>query len=258
MAAAVCFSGSDGQGRWTGLTITPDELNGAMETSRERALDLSHAEATSERLRGLAETGLQSAFVEAFLDEAGPGTDDLQPWQVGEAVAEVVLEAERGARFPWNMRRDERVPRASLPGADLVGFIVEGADVYLLFGEVKSSSDGDSPPNVLYGKSGMIRQLENVVGNAKVCRHLIDWLSARCVEGESAVMFDAALARWVRSQGADIRTVGCLMRDLEPRASDVEGRARSLGPKMVAPGYTELIACYLPIPMSEWVSLVAA
>jgi hypothetical protein len=256
--ADISYAGTDGQSRWTGFTISTDELDGAMDAIRERALDLSHATETADKLRGLAETGLQAEFVEKFLTDAGSGVEDLKAWQVGEAIAEVLLETHRGARFPWNMRRDERVPRASLPGADLVGFVVDSDQVYLLFGEVKSSTDADSPPNVLYGKSGMVRQLEGIVDQAKVRKHLIEWLSARCAEGEVAVLFDAALTRWVVSQGADIRIIGCLMRDLEPRSTDLEGRARALGGRLTAPALVELIACYLPIPMPEWIRLVGA
>ena len=43
--------------------------------------------------------------------------------------------------WPWNTVRNRRTPRASLPGADLVGFYRENDTVLLLFGEVKTSSD---------------------------------------------------------------------------------------------------------------------
>ena len=38
-------------------------------------------------------------------------------------------------KFPWNSDRDKRTPKASLPGADLVGFIENGDEVVLVLGE---------------------------------------------------------------------------------------------------------------------------
>ena len=72
-------------------------------------------------------------------------------WTVGEALAECILadDETREICWPWNFVRDRRTPRASLPGADLVGFCKEGGSVFLLFGEVKASSDKSTPPNVM-------------------------------------------------------------------------------------------------------------
>ena len=38
-------------------------------------------------------------------------------------------------KFPWNSDRDKRTPKASLSGADLVGFIENGDEVVLVLGE---------------------------------------------------------------------------------------------------------------------------
>jgi hypothetical protein len=53
------------------------------------------------------------------------------------------------------------VPKASLPGADLVGLIALGADdAVLAIGEVKTFEDVDTHPGVMSGRSGMAHQLE--------------------------------------------------------------------------------------------------
>ncbi|NCC61037.1 MAG: hypothetical protein EOM12_08860 [Verrucomicrobiae bacterium] len=56
-----------------------------------------------------------------------------------EALAEAWLEKEHKVIWPWNMERDKRNANASLPGADLVGFVENGSEIRLILGEVKSS-----------------------------------------------------------------------------------------------------------------------
>ena len=100
-------------------------------------------------MRGLATTGMNTEFVERLLN-AVPGPKN---WEIGEALAECMLAAGPRCeiRWPWHSVRDCRTPRASLPGADLVGFCRKGEVVLLLFGEVKTSQDESSPPRVMYG-----------------------------------------------------------------------------------------------------------
>ena len=98
----------------------------------------------ADELRGLSLTGMAAEFVEDLL-RAVP---EDKPWAVGEALAECVV-ADGEAReicWPWNLVRDLRTPRASLPGADLVGFCKDGEAALLLFGEVKTSCDANTPP----------------------------------------------------------------------------------------------------------------
>lgn len=147
----------------------------------ERALDLAYEHDVAGRLRDLASTGASAEWLTGFLEDAV--SHEVVPWQVGEAIAEVILEKDHSVTFPWNTRRDERNPRASLQGADLVGISNEPLGNRLVFGEVKSSSDVTSPPGVVSGKSGMDRQLERLIDDAKLHFALIKWLVAR-TEGE--------------------------------------------------------------------------
>ena len=95
-------------------------------------------------MRGLATTGMATQYVERMLN----AMFEPEAWEVGEALAECALrdDSDRQIHWPWNTVRDRRTPRASLPGADLVGFCCEDGNVALLFGEVKTSSDTNSPP----------------------------------------------------------------------------------------------------------------
>ena len=60
------------------------------------------------------------------------------------------------------MERDKRTPKASLPGADLVDFVSHNGETRLVLGEVKCSSDRNTPPNVMIGRHGMTKQLETL------------------------------------------------------------------------------------------------
>lgn len=222
----------------------------------ERALDLAFESRIAERLQDLASTGASAEWLTGFLEDAV--SHEVLPWQVGEAIAEAVLEKDHDVILPWNTRRDERNPRASLPGADIVGISVEPEGCRFVFGEVKSSSDTSSPPAVLTGKSGMIQQLERLIDDEKLRFSLIKWLLARVSDEETAASFDEALSAFVLSTGAAVRLVGMLVRRSSPSEDDVSARGRALGERVSAPGSVELHALYMPRPMAEWTEWVAA
>ncbi len=221
----------------------------------ERALDLAFESDVAEKLQDLALTGASAEWLTEFLEDAV--AHEVLPWQVGEAIAETILEKDHEVIFPWNTRRDERNPRSSLPGADLVGISVQPEGCQFMFGEVKSSSDEKAPPSVVAGKSGMTQQLERLINDATLRFALIKWLFARVSE-ETGSSFDEALAAFVSTRGASVRLVGVLVRDTSPSEGDVSTRGRALGGKVSAPGSVELHAMYMPRPMAEWTEWVAA
>ncbi|MDE0001470.1 MAG: hypothetical protein OXQ29_02085 [Rhodospirillaceae bacterium] len=94
-------------------------------------------------LRSLASTGFTRGNLNDILAADVP---EEREWAVGEAVAEAYLGREHKITWPWNMERDKRHPRASLQGADLVGFKSDGNDTCLALGEVKTSADRNTPP----------------------------------------------------------------------------------------------------------------
>lgn len=158
--------------------------------------------------------------------------------------------------WPWNLVRDRRTPRASLPGADLVGFCKEGDTVLLLFGEVKTSSDARTPPNVMNGSGGMAWQLKDEATRLDIQHALLQWLRARCESSEHRALYQAAVQRYVQSLGKEILLVGILLRDTEPNELDVTARAKSLAESLGSPTRIEITAWYLPIPIEEWPTLL--
>ncbi len=179
-------------------------------------------------------------------------------WEVGEALAECVLQQDSGREihWPWNTVQDRRTPRASLPGADLVGFYRENDSVLLLFGEVKTSSDTKKPPKVMNDGSGMIWQLEQIATRLDIQHTLLKWLYARCQSAPYRDLYKKAVSRYLKSEGRELLLVGVLIRDTEPSELDLKSRVEVLSKILVKPTRIEFIAWYLPIPIVEWPKLL--
>ena len=101
------------------------------------------------------------------------------PWEIGEVLAEVLLEDLENAYFPWPPSWDKRTATASLPGPDLVGFIGERGDERFVFGEVKTSNAADVLQSVIYGDDGLRHQVSRLVSSKERREILISWLVAR-------------------------------------------------------------------------------
>ena len=196
---SAAYSGRAGAVRWEGRSVDHREQfeRYLRDVVRPRLAD---EESTFDgELRGLATTGVETRFVEQVL-QAIP---EPKTWEIGEAFAECVLrdDQDREVHWPWNTVRDRRTPRASLPGADLVGFCRDGANVFLLIGEVKTSSDARRPPSVMTGGGGMAWQLTRMAARIDVQLELLQWLHARCNSAFHRELFRKAAKRYVASGG---------------------------------------------------------
>jgi hypothetical protein len=256
LAPELTYSGSQDSAQWRGHAVVDEERFKSYVTDRVKARvedDEAHDPFAAE-LRGLATTGMATEFVEGLL-RAVP---EDKSWAVGEALAECVL-ADDDAReicWPWNLVRDRRTPRASLPGADLVGFSKEGDTVLLLFGEVKTSSDANTPPSVMNGSGGIAWQLKDEATRLDIQHALLKWLRARCESNEHRALYQAAVQRYVQSLGKEILLVGILLRDTEPNELDVTSRAKFLAGSLESPTRIEITAWYLPVPIEDWPALL--
>lgn len=162
----LSYSDSKSQVSWQGKSVeNQDQFNDFLAgPTRERLFDAAQHNEYEAELRALATTEMASDTIAKLLSSEPV----KESWEVGEALAECLLEEGHGLVLPWNSERDKRTPKASLPGADLVGFIEEDEDAFLALGEIKTSSDLNSPPNVMNGKSGMIHQLDNLATNISI------------------------------------------------------------------------------------------
>ena len=219
----------------------------------QRVTDSDFLEGFEQDLLGLATTDMAKDTVREILSASKPPVD----WEVGEAIAECLLEHEFGACWPWNENRDRKTPLASLPGADIVGFIGEGEEVRFLFGEVKTSSDKNTPPGVMSGRSGLAHQLDTLRSNISVHASLLRYLQARCRGTAFEASYKKAARRYVASGGKDIELVGILLRDTVPHEDDLRTRGQALAGH-AAPPRVRLDAWYMPKPISDWVALATA
>ena len=250
------YSGAHLSAQWYGHEVVDENLFKSYMASRVKARleDDKGAASFAAELRGMATTGMTIKFVENLLRVV----PDEKPWAVGEALAECLLSDDdaREIYWPWNLIRDRRAPRASLPGADLVGFCKKGDAVLLLFGEVKTSSDKNTPPNVMSGSRGMTWQLSNEATRLDIHHVLLKWLHARCKSNKHRKLYEAAVQCYIQSQGKEILLVGVLLRDTKPCELDVTARAKSLAESLDSSTRIEITAWYLPVPIKDWPALL--
>lgn len=244
------YQGSSGDVTWRGVRV-PVEVVDSLRSGplKERLLDLAARDELIDELQAISTTDMGSELITELI----ASTPTPLGWEVGEALAESILQEHHKVIWPWNTARDRRTPKASLPGADLIGFVKEDDDrIALLFGEVKTSSDPNTPPGVLHGRSGMIGQLEKLATRRDIQWSLLHWLRARCQDPLLRPLFVAAAQRFVASGGSDFRLIGCLMRDTEPNELDLINRATTLVSSVESPMSAELVAWYFPDSVSVW------
>ena len=248
--SSLCYEGTQGQVDWRGLQSAADDAFDAFLCSEVEARlhDREGAEDFEAHLRGLANTGFARDSLGAILAAQVPEERD---WAIGEAMAEAHLQQAHDVVWPWNMDRDKRTPKASLPGADLVGFQVEDDLVRLALGEVKTSSDKKTPPNVMSGRSGMTHQLEGLADDLTLTWQLLKWLEPRCRGPEHHRLFDAAVGLLLESGNRAVALFGVLIRDIQPDELDLSARAKTLAGTLQNPTRCQLIALYLPCTVAD-------
>lgn len=250
----LTYSKNHGQVKWHGKNVeSQDDFNAFLSgPTHSRLFDEEQQTQYEADLRALATTGMASDTLTQLLASA----PDKDSWEIGEALAECLLEEERGIKFPWNSERDKRTPKASLPGADLVGLVEDGDEALLVLGEVKTSSDANNPPQVMTGKSGMIHQLDTLATSVSIHNCLLKWLHPRCKNTELWPLYEKAAKKYLNSGGQAIKLIGMLMRDTEPSELDLKNRAKHLATNVSTPTEVELDAWYLPTPIEQWPTVV--
>lgn len=244
------YSNSHDATSWNGVRlVNGQEFDAFLATEVASRLHdaVGKADFTS-HLSSLASTGFAQDSLKAILEAEHPEERD---WAVGEALAEAWLSREHGVVWPWNMERDKRTPLASLPGADLVGFVTNGSETRLALGEVKCSSDSGTPPNVMTGHHGMAHQLESLATDIGILHTLIRWLQPRCRGNGAEPHFNAAISLLLQSGNKAISLFGVLVRDTQPDEKDLRNRGKHLGSIVKAPAKCYLLALYLPCSIAS-------
>lgn len=250
------YQGRDRQVTWEGIRLSGGDGFDAFMTN-DVAARLHDEEASQELracLRGLTATGFAEESLAEILSAEIPEERD---WAVGEAMAEAYLMQQCNVVWPWNMDRDKRTPKASLPGADLVGFEINGDIVRLALGEVKTSSDQSSPPGVMIGRSGMTHQIDNLATNLSLIFQLLKWLYPRCKGSENEPIFNSAMALFFQSGNKAVALFGVLIRGTEPNENDLQARGVALACTLEEPSTCQLIALHPPCQIADLPVLAA-
>ncbi|MDV2482801.1 hypothetical protein F8E02_12540 [Methanoculleus sp. Wushi-C6] len=196
----------------------------------------------AELITSIDETGFDRQEALRTLERTG----EPEPWRIGEALAECYLVEHRDCFFPWPDGRDERKWGSSLPGADLVGFQVDNNGCRFAFGEVKTSGEEEYPPGIMYGRSGLKGQIEDLKNDIEVKSALIRYLTHRAVNSSWKSEFQQAFTRYMTSDKFDFSIFGVLVRDVTAHIDDLRTRVDKLGVDCSTPLTIELLAIYLP------------
>ena len=263
MDCEKCYGDSVSTGCWySGHRISETHVTKLFSHQvKERLLDVKGTNALVNEFQDVTGTGFDKGTLSTVFDTASQ-QDSFKTWRIGESVAELFLEDAHGARFHYNLMRDSRNPKASQAGADLVGFIGTGANARFLFGEVKTSGDKSSPPNVVYGRTGLEKQIEILKVDEKRRKVLVRYLGFKVKDlpQDSAFRSDfmQALRTFVNSKTKAIHLFGVLVRDTEPSANDVKSRFQSLSKGLDHDMALGLEALYVPVAMGDWNALLNA
>ena len=220
---------------------------------RARFYDIEGTEALIEEFKDLPSTG----FEEQLLIDIFSTSPSIEDWRIGEVLAECYLEDFEKVRFHYPSSRDAKNPKANLQGADLVGFIdIDEHTTIFLFGEVKTSSDKRSPPQVMYGRSGMIDELRGIKNNPDIRKALIKWLAFKVKDLSENEPFKKDYLKALKiyiQEGVEDKyyLIGILVRDTIPKETDLKSRYLSLKKDLAKEARLKLIALYIPIQIEE-------
>jgi hypothetical protein len=247
-----------------GLYFEETECRNSLKCSvKDNLNDREERESGASELRGLLEgTGFR-ANDQLMIDiQALENADvDVQNFRIGEAYAEVVLEEHFSCRFHWNERRDARNPKGNKTGADLVGFIEIDGQVLFLFGEVKTSSENHSPPQVMINRDGIVNQLQGLYDKDYKRRDLIRYLTNKARALPDGHQFKNDLHSGINSyynESGQYQLVGVLIRDVAPNERDISTCYSRLKENVLEPAGLRLLALYLSIPKEEWLNIINA
>ncbi len=225
----------------TGIKWKSNELDDALAGSVISILrDDAGLALIREALMPLGETGFATERINEL------ATKGVRNWRVGEAIAEAYLKDWRGCDFPWSMCWDARRSGASLPGADLVGFAIEGEGYRLVFGEVKTSSQARYPPGVMDGESGLRQQIKDLRDNVNLRDGLIEYLTVRSLYAPWHGCFIQAVGRYLNNGRNDVQLYGVLIRDVPPDDRDLRNSVSKLASNRPVGMNITFLGIYLP------------
>lgn len=241
---------------YVGLSFKDDKFKEYLvQRVKDRYFDVDGTHEISEY--AIESTGFDDEKIIESIKKTLESQIPIENWRIGEVVAELILEENFNVSFYYDSTRDARNMKASLPGADLVGFTEIDGDTVFAFGEVKTSYQERFPPNVLSGRTGMIKQLEDLKSLENKRDELVRWITfkSKDIRGELHVKYKEALTTYIYKNKERIKLIGVLVRDTIPNENDLKNRAKTLGEDKSDLMDIELIAIYSNYKMqnNQWI-----
>lgn len=252
--AKVCYENQKNRVSCAGLVFCngPDLENFMKASVAARFHDKVQKENYERFLRDLDLTKMGKSNLEAVILVAEEIEENNQlSWSIGESLAESLLIKTHEVIFPWNMKRDLRNPKASLSGADIVGFMPSEKGHFFVLGEVKTSSEDNHPPQVMRGDKGLTHQISKLANNLDVVSQLLGWLFVRVNNTEYEMAYKESYENFLNSENNTIKLFGILIRDTDPNELDLKSQADKLDSLLKQPVSCELIAVYLACRIEE-------
>jgi hypothetical protein len=228
---------------------------------KDKLLDTPQRNKMSSILEALkSETGFEkSETLLADIQFLSDYSVEVQNFRIGEALAEVCLEKHFNCRFYWNELRDARNPKGNKTGADLVGFIKIGDKVLFLFGEVKTSSERNSPPQVMTNPMGIENQLRDLYNDQNKRLILISYIQNKISLSNNSNFkedFANAIRNYYQSNGSEYLLYGVLVRDTGLNEDDIKHSYDKLKKQVLNPIGLRLLAIYVSIPKNQWLKII--
>lgn len=234
--------------------LLSDKVKGVLLDNSQRQEMLSMLQ-TLQQDTGFQQSPTLLQDIQALHDE----NVDAQIFRVGEALAEVVLQEHFSCRFYWNELRDARNPKGNKTGADLVGFIEINNEVLFLFGEIKTSSEAQSPPQVMTNPGGMEHQLKDLYQDPKKRLILIRYIQNKIsLVGNKNFKsdFEKATRTYYQQNAGKYLLYGVLVRTTEIKENDIKPSYERLKQEILEPIGLKLLAIYVPIEKEKWLNIM--
>ncbi|MDH7604334.1 MAG: hypothetical protein QHH13_05490 [Melioribacter sp.] len=247
---------------YTGISFVNEEFKDIVKSEvKNKLLDTSQRKEMISVLNALkSETGFEASETLLLDIQALQNQNvDVQDFRIGEALAEVCLENHFNCRFYWNELRDTRNPKGNKTGADLIGFIEIDNEVLFLFGEVKTSSEQKSPPQVMTNPTGVENQLKDLYKNQNKRLILISYIQNKLGLNNNSNFkndFDNAIRSYYRSNGSKYLLYGILVRDTGVNEIDIKQSYDKLKNQILDSIGLRLLAIYVSIPKNQWLNII--
>lgn len=241
----------DGRKQYRGLILRDPEFSEFLSNEvNKKFYDAEGTLSLQNLFEDLSETGFDSESLKSFFSSEEIPTD----WKIGEKISECFLEANCDSVFPYNDSRDAKDSKSNLPGTDMVGYVRIDEKPLFLFGEVKTSDDSASPPSVVYGKDGLIHQLNEIKDDPKKRKELIQWLGHKISnladDDSHQIAWKDAVVSYTCNE--EYKIFGVMLRGVEPDERDLKNVFDAVILNMKNQTYLELLSLYLPISKHQY------